>query len=701
LLGTACCAQIGAATADAGTYTVTQTCGAWDAVNNAPSRIAIYTECPALIVRNVGGPFASGPGQEARWEFWAPAGAAVDHVSMSGSLMGLGGWQATILTSSGVVLENCPGATCPGGGISFAFLGSPVGTAGVYLRLRCGANQCPNDQGLKGFLDMRWFSATIADASAPGVAITGGNLLAGWRRGTGTVAFDASDNVGIRTDRIIVDGTPRGQTPRACADGLKYPCPNGPSSLQLDTTRVPDGQHTLRVESVDSAGNVGGQDRGILIDNTPPTAATDLAAQGGDAWQPTNSFVLSWRNPRQTNAPIAGVEYEFCPLSNALADHSGCSRGFRDGTDIAGLSGLAVPRAGAWRLRLWLRDAAGNTDPSSAVTSALRFDDTPPTVVFLEQTQEDPTLLRLNASDTVSGVDRAEIEVRREGEDAWRPLPVERTPEGFSARADDELLPRGLYELRARVVDRAGNERSTTSRTNGQPAVLKLPVRAPSTLQAGRAGRLRCGRRGPSQRCVRRLVANPSVAFGHGTRLVGRLQSAGRPLSGATVEVWSQVELPGAPWRRVAVLRSNRSGHVRFRAAPGPARLLRFRYPGTPLVRGFTEVVELRVRAATTLRASRRDVVNGEYVTFRGRVKGGPLPATGKLVELQVFTRQRWRTFGQPRASARTGRWAFQYRFESIRGDVRFRFRARVRKEAGYPFDTGTSGSVSIRVRGL
>jgi hypothetical protein len=112
-------------------------------------------------------------------------------------------------------------------------------------------------------------------------------------------------------------------------------------------------------------------------------------------------------------------------------------------------------------------------------------------------------------------------------------------------------------------------------------------------------------------------------------------------------------------------------------------------------------VVELRVRSSTTLRVSHTDVVNGEYVTFRGRVKGRHLPATGKLVELQVFTRRRWRTFAQPRASARTGRWTYQYRFEAIRGHARFRFRARVRNEAGYPFHTGTSRSVRVTVRGL
>ena len=94
-------------------------------------------------------------------------------------------------------------------------------------------------------------------------------------------------------------------------------------------------------------------------------------------------------------------------------------------------------------------------------------------------------------------------------------------------------------------------------------------------------------------------------------------------------------------------------------------------------------------------------MVNGEYVVFRGRLAGGWIPATGALVELQVYSRRDWRTFAQPRASQRTGRWAYRYRFETVRGRASFRFRARVRRQPGLPFVTGSSRSVRVRVHGL
>ena len=86
---------------------------------------------------------------------------------------------------------------------------------------------------------------------------------------------------------------------------------------------------------------------------------------------------------------------------------------------------------------------------------------------------------------------------------------------------------------------------------------------------------------------------------------------------------------------------------------------------------------------------------------FRGRLKGGRRPAGGVLVELQVRSRGKWRTFAQPRADGRRGAWRYQYRFETVSGGARFRFRARVRRQAGYPYATGHSRPITVRVRGL
>ena len=50
---------------------------------------------------------------------------------------------------------------------------------------------------------------------------------------------------------------------------------------------------------------------------------------------------------------------------------------------------------------------------------------------------------------------------------------------------------------------------------------------------------------------------------------------------------------------------------------------------------------------------------------------------------------------------AKTGRWSYRYRFTATRGTVRYRFRARVPREAGFPYTSGASRRVPVTVRGL
>jgi hypothetical protein len=88
----------------------------------------------------------------------------------------------------------------------------------------------------------------------------------------------------------------------------------------------------------------------------------------------------------------------------------------------------------------------------------------------------------------------------------------------------------------------------------------------------------------------------------------------------------------------------------------------------------------------------------GGRVRFHGRLKGRPVPGRGKLVELQAFDAGRWRTFAQPR-SRKDGRYKASYKLRRTFGPRTFRFRARVRRETGYPYELGYSRRVKVRVR--
>lgn len=276
-------------------------------------------------------------------------------------------------------------------------------------------------------------------------------------------------------------------------------------------------------------------------------------------------------------------------------------------------------------------------------------------------------------------------------------------PGGLTAVVDDEVLPDGNYELRARAADGAGNERSTDKREGGEPAQLALPVRVKTRLAVGKPKRIKARRSRRGKRRTRTvLLVRPHARFGRTVRLTGRLTMPGaNPLANVPVEVFERVALPGAEFRRIATVSTSRTGRFVFKALRGPSRTLRFRYPGTPTIRSRTTEVDLRVRAATTIRASRRFAVTGEYVTFRGRLKAGPVPVDGKLVELQVWARERWRTFATTRARGGDGRWSYRYRFDATRGRITYRFRARIRREATYPYHAGKSRRVRVTVQGL
>jgi hypothetical protein len=536
---------------------------------------------------------------------------------------------------------------------------------------------------------------------------SGGALQGGWLKGAHSVYVRAQDDIGVARVELWIDNVLRDWR------DFSAPVQDQVAEMLIDTAVLNDGQHTIDAVAADTAGQrsayvEGPSRRRILIDNTPPSAPHDLKLAGGSTWRSTNSFTLTWINPGQAFAPISGAAWAICPAANGPDDPTGCVQDWRGGSNGGELGmsrrTLEVPRPGAWKVWLWLMDAALNHDARfGAGWVRLGFDPDPPELTILEQDSNDPARLRVQARDATSSVARGEIEIRRQGERTWQSLPTELGAGGFSAFADDSELPDGVYDVRARAVDEAGNERSADRRETGEPATITLPARVKTRLVVGKVRRVRAKRSHGGKRRYRRvLVARPRARFGRAVHLHGRLTTPGaNPVADAELEVSEQVKLPGAGWRRIGLVKTSRTGRFTFRAPRGPSRVIRFRYPGTPTIRARTAEVDLRVRATTSFRVNRHNVVNGEEVTFRGRLKGRPLPDASKLVQLQVYSRRRWGTFAIARANRRTGLWSHRYRFEATRGRVRYRFRVRVPQESGYPYATGTSQQVRVTVRGL
>ena len=699
---------VGVSSAQAGTYEV-RACH--DTVNNSwasyrsDASSDAYAQCPGgfsggdgLIARNTGGAANAPIYSQAMMYFDAPPGAAVVRVRGNFKMKAVGGWHAGIHDMSSRRWVLC-GSTCTDTlGAWFPFDIGGLGTSRIAALVVC-ASSCRRD-ALHGFMAMSHVTVTLEENGAPGVAIAGGSVVqGGWRRGLQDVLVEAWDFIGTRRTEVSVDGGSPTSRFNACDDTRAVPCPNGTYTHLVNTRILEDGAHDFRVTAVDSAENRASRDTTIYVDNTGPSSPRALATARGGAWQARNEFTLRWDNPPQSAAPIAGATLAVCPVGQPDLELGGCPTVTRySGRDLDQIHNIEVPRPGQWTARLWLRDAAGNELMDSAAETTLRFDDVPPELTLEPPSVDRPAELRVTARDTVSGLAAGEIELQRVGTSTWTTLPGRLDDKGFSAMVDDEALADGNYRVRARAVDHAGNERSTDRRAGGDPLTLTLPLRVTSRLVAGRPKRVRA--RG-SKRYRIVLVARPQSRYGRTIPLSGRLTTPGaNPLPGREIEVFELSTVPGAAWRRIATVATSRTGRFVFKALRGPSRTLRFRYPGTETIRGRSVEVNLRVRAATSMRSNRRNVVNGEEVTFRGRLKGQPIPP-GKLVELQAYSRGHWLTFATPRANQRTGLWSHRYRFAATRGTVRYRFRARVPRETGYPYETGTSATIRVSVRGL
>jgi len=187
------------------------------------------------------------------------------------------------------------------------------------------------------------------------------------------------------------------------------------------------------------------------------------------------------------------------------------------------------------------------------------------------------------------------------------------------------------------------------------------------------------------------------MRYGAPIAVTGVLRDAGgRPVPGARVEVL-EVPAGGGSARPVGTVVTDAAGRFAHRPRTGPSRTLRFAYRAHHGDVSFTSTqdVALKVVAAIALRTDKRTLRNRQLLTFRGTVRG---TSGRKLVELQVRRGTQWMTFAT--TFTHRGAFRYRYRFMRTRTTTRFDFRARVRKDAGFPYETASSRALRVLVRG-
>jgi hypothetical protein len=261
---------------------------------------------------------------------------------------------------------------------------------------------------------------------------------------------------------------------------------------------------------------------------------------------------------------------------------------------------------------------------------------------------------------------------------------------------DNAPLPAGFFDPATRRFANPAFDMSTPRMLNGVGAAADARLRVYLPVRR----RVHDRRNGPPT--ATRARGRRTIAFGSRATIRGVLTDASdRPIANAAV--WTASRIQGAEWRISGRPRmTSRRGRIGFHLpSNAPSRQVNLVY--FPYSDSHDEVVGrpvvLKVRAGVSLRTDRRIVRNGQPVTFLGRV-AGPIPAGGATVALQAKVGRRFRTFRQVRVTAAsTGRFATRYRFTATTRTTRYRFRAVVLKQAGLPYETGSSRVATVVVQ--
>lgn len=188
-----------------------------------------------------------------------------------------------------------------------------------------------------------------------------------------------------------------------------------------------------------------------------------------------------------------------------------------------------------------------------------------------------------------------------------------------------------------------------------------------------------------------------TVPYGRGAAISGRLATAaGDPVAGATVCVKAATLGVDAAPASVAAVRTDARGAYSYEVPPGPDRqfMLGYRNDSQQLAREVRFFAHVRPR----LRLAPPRLRNGQRMRLWGRLPG---PRPGRrvvILQANVAGSKRWITFRRASTDPH-GAFHASYRFTSTTRRTRYRFRAVVPRQAGYPWVEGHSRPVSVVVR--
>lgn len=261
---------------------------------------------------------------------------------------------------------------------------------------------------------------------------------------------------------------------------------------------------------------------------------------------------------------------------------------------------------------------------------------------------------------------------------------------------DTTRVGNGAHHLVVSVIDAAGNAATVLDRnvTIANPLAVGAPGPANGTNASARAT-LTVGWKGSRGKRVTR-------GYGRTETIVGRLTGPGGvPIGSAQIDLLATPNFTGARTSAMASSHTGANGRFAVRLPAGvSSRTLRFSYRshlGEALPTA-TRTLTLSVRAGVSLSIAPRTVSVGASIRFTGRLRGGPIPAGGKVLVLEARSPGgRWLEFDVIHSDSR-GRYRAGYRFK-FPGPADYQFRVLCEAEPDYPFAAGSSNVMGVRER--
>jgi hypothetical protein len=261
-----------------------------------------------------------------------------------------------------------------------------------------------------------------------------------------------------------------------------------------------------------------------------------------------------------------------------------------------------------------------------------------------------------------------------------------------SIAVDTRQLADGVHMLRLSVTDATGTNAASFGPV---PIVTANGICNPEPP----ATSLRLGAWFQQRRLGAKPITIITARYGRPPTVVGSLvDPSGAPIADAPVCVVTANATAGAPLQPAGMVTTNPGGGFSFKLPPGPSRRIYLVHRAAD--GAIVTTLNVRVPAEISLHESRRTLHNGRVLVLRGRLRHGPMPPGGLLVELQALRApHRWQTFGTT-TTGRGGRFRYRYRFTRTVGLQRYSLRARVAAQSTYPYLAGASRPVTVLVRG-